>query len=150
MAELWNSARKLLRATHTPLKPKPNAQKGKPPARAWPKYSAVASLQISHDEMSQLRTHRDVGQRKTKQMQTALRAVESVVGRGGSDFDLDNVAPFAEVDWGALGRITKTLVKIRERDLQDFRVAHAAIIKAYESQARKRPRGAPPRLTKSA
>jgi Type II secretion system (T2SS), protein G len=127
VAELENSARKLLRATYAQIKPKPSTRKPRRSKMAWPKHSFVANLKIMPDELSRLK-------RLLKLGRPAVIALDAVVNSTAVASDLDNVARFAEIDWQLLVLVAEKLAKLREDDLKQFRHTYAIIFAAYEKR----------------
>ncbi|HEY7293568.1 MAG TPA: hypothetical protein VH916_00950, partial [Dehalococcoidia bacterium] len=135
MAELDHSARKMFRATYSPLT---SPQKGRPPKRALAKYSLIANLGIRHDELQRLK-------RRLVIEPPAMLALDTVVNSQVTDSALEQVPLFAEVDWTKLVSVAEALAELREQDLRDFRGTHAAIVEMYpkKQQGRKLVQGAP-------
>lgn len=123
MTDLEHSARKLLRATYSPI----NSTRTDAPSRqkAWAKYSLVANLQIMPAELDRLAS--DLGPNSR-----IMLALKAVVQQDVTASALENVPLFTEVNWDSLVSMTEGLVKLRQQDLDEFRSAYQAIIDAYE------------------
>jgi hypothetical protein len=123
--DLEHSARRLLRATYTPFV---NDPKRRLKGQAWPKFSLLAALQPTHDEVIRLRRVAGVDPSALAAAEGALEADGNVV--------LDRVAPFADVDWSSLSSVAEHLAELRRQDLDEAREAHAAIADAHARQRR--------------
>jgi Type II secretion system (T2SS), protein G len=131
MAELDNSARKVLRATYAQITPSPRKrQKSK---RAFVKHSLIANLRIRPDELDRLK-------RLLKLPRPVVLALDAVVMSPMASA-LDNAPRFAEIDWDLLASIAETLAKLREEELGHFRNAYGAIVVAYEKSMASRDLG---------
>lgn len=119
MAVLDNSARKILRATYTPLK-RPAASP--PLQQAWAKVAFAASLQVNADEFERLAGRPDL----SAAVLPAVRATIDRRRRGPSE----TASLFADVPWNDLLQVGDELQEIRQAELADFRDTYATIIAA--------------------
>lgn len=127
MADLENSARKLLRATYTPLK---SNQESRPSSgQALAKRSFVATLQITPDELQRLKERHNIGA-------SASIALDAVVMGNGWSSPLETAPLLAEVDWQSLISIGEMLIELREQDIQALQTVSTAILDAFERDRR--------------
>jgi len=124
MADLNNSARKLLRATYTPIHRKRDLPRLK---QAWAKFSFINEMQVTHKELDAIRKLSDANV-------SAVDAIESVINQKVAAAGMENVPLFADIKWDSLISITEHLAKLREDDLEVIRATDSAIWDAYAKE----------------